>query len=72
MAKTQEELNNLKKEIEALNKKLVELTDEELTQVTGGGPKLIPSPILRLLTSQDIDGVKYTISKPYIRPELNK
>ena len=36
MAKTQEELNDLKKEIEALNKKLVELTDEELAQVTGG------------------------------------
>ena len=36
MAKTQEELNDLKKEIEASNKKLVELTDEELAQVTGG------------------------------------
>ena len=37
MAKTQEELNNLKKEIEALNKKLEELSDDELEQVTGGG-----------------------------------
>ena len=34
--KTKEELNALKKEAEALNKKLAELTDEELEQVTGG------------------------------------
>ena len=37
--KSKEELNDLKKEIEVLNKKLVELTDEELTQVTGGSKK---------------------------------
>ena len=35
--KTKEELNELKEEVEALNKKLHELTDEELEQVTGGG-----------------------------------
>ena len=35
--KTKEELNALKKEAEALNKKLHELTDEELEQVSGGG-----------------------------------
>ena len=34
--KTQEELNALKEEVETLNKKLHELTDEELEQVTGG------------------------------------
>ena len=34
--KTKEELNALKKEVEILNKKLAELTDDELTQVTGG------------------------------------
>ena len=34
--KTKEELNALKSEVETLNKKLAELTDEELTQVTGG------------------------------------
>ena len=39
--KTKEELNAIKKEVEALNRKLAELTDEELTQVTGG---LIPVP----------------------------
>ena len=37
--KTKEELNALKEEVEALNKKLCELTEEELEQVTGG---LIP------------------------------
>ena len=34
--KTKEELNALKEEVETLNKKLHELTDEELAQVTGG------------------------------------
>ena len=34
--KTAEELNALKEEVEALNEKLHELTDEELAQVTGG------------------------------------
>ena len=34
--KTQEELNALKEEVEILNKKLHELTDEELAQVSGG------------------------------------
>ena len=36
--KTEEELNALKAEVEALNKKLHELTEEELAQVSGGGP----------------------------------
>ena len=35
--KTKEELNALKEEVEALNKKLEELTEEELQQVSGGG-----------------------------------
>ena len=34
--KTKEELNALKEEIETLNKKLRELTKEELAQVCGG------------------------------------
>ena len=34
--KTKEELNALKEEVEALNKKLRELTEEELAQVEGG------------------------------------
>ena len=38
MAKTKEELNQLKQELESLNQKLKELTDDELKQVTGGFP----------------------------------
>ena len=38
--KTKEELNALKEEVEALNKKLAELTEEELAQVFGG---LVPA-----------------------------
>ena len=34
--KTKEELNALKEEVETVNKKLHELTDEELAQVVGG------------------------------------
>ena len=34
--KSKEELNALKEEVETLNKKLAELTEEELNQVTGG------------------------------------
>ena len=34
--KTKEELNALKAEVEALNKKLAELTEDELMQVAGG------------------------------------
>ena len=39
--KTKEELNTIKEEVEALNNKLAELTDEELEQVNGGA-KLDP------------------------------
>ncbi len=34
--KTKEELNALKEEVETLNKKLAELNEEELAQVSGG------------------------------------
>ena len=37
MSKTKEELNALKEEVESVNEKLQELTEEELEQVTGGG-----------------------------------
>ena len=37
--KTQEELNAIKEDVETLNNKLNELTDEELAQVTGGSKK---------------------------------
>ena len=35
--KSKEELNALKEEVEAVNKKLAELTEDELAQVTGSG-----------------------------------
>ena len=34
--KTKEELNALKEEVETMNKKLAELTDDEMKQVIGG------------------------------------
>ena len=36
--KTQEELSELREEVEILGRKLRDLTDEELEQVTGGYP----------------------------------
>ena len=41
MAKTQEELNQLKTEYETLNNKLKELTDDELKLVIGGTVKWV-------------------------------
>ena len=38
--KTKEELNAIKEEVETLNKKLAELSEEELEQVSGGIPRL--------------------------------
>ena len=38
--KRKEELNALKEEVETLNKKLAELTDEELAQVAGGSVEM--------------------------------
>ena len=37
--KSKEELNALKEEVETLNKKIAELTEEELAQVFGGSGK---------------------------------
>ncbi|MBQ0143125.1 MAG: class IIb bacteriocin, lactobin A/cerein 7B family [Prevotellaceae bacterium] len=43
--KSKEELNELKKEVESVNEKLQELTEEELEQVTGGlAPLLVDEP----------------------------
>ena len=36
MSKSKEELNKLKEEVEAVNEKLAELTEEEIAQVNGG------------------------------------
>ena len=47
---TKEELNALKKEVETVNRKLEELTEEELSQVAGGisneGGLVIPTIVL--------------------------
>ena len=37
--KTKEELNKIKEEVETVNEKLQELTEEELEKVTGGTTK---------------------------------
>lgn len=58
--KTKEELNALKEEIEALNKKLAELTVEELAQVTGGHDMSLKH-----------EGEKY-VMQTFVRPENNE
>ena len=62
--KAKEELNALKEEVEALNKKLAELTEEELTQVTGGVSLTIPNEPLEGLAqaglSPELDALKQT------------
>ena len=47
MAKTQKELNTMKEEVETLSRKLAELTDEELEQVTGGVMPVIFVSVVR-------------------------
>ena len=42
--KTKEELNALKEEVETVSRKLHELTDEELAQVSGGRELAIELP----------------------------
>ena len=44
--KTKEELNAQKEEVETLNKKLHELTDEELAQLSGGAREPHVGPVL--------------------------
>ena len=47
--KTKEELNALKEEVETLNKKLAELTDDELAQVVGGANEIVANAALQLI-----------------------
>ena len=42
--KTREELNELKEEVEALSRKLSELSEDEMNEVTGG--YTIPKPYI--------------------------
>lgn len=66
--KSKGELNKLKGEVETSNKKLVELSDEELAQVSGGGQGGQELESLEGLTHNDIEnnviinGVHYTNS----------
>ena len=41
--KSKEELNKLKEEVEAVNEKLAELTEEEITQISGGDGIKVPT-----------------------------
>ena len=65
--KTKEELNALKQEVEALNRKLHELTEEELVQVTGGNIELeIKNLAKKYLQSEEKgfgDAVKDSLEK---------
>ena len=72
--KTKEELEQLKEEVEALNEKLVELSDEELSQVTAGfslpfiGRHNIRSPLTTKL-GLDLDGYNYDVKGSSIEIE---
>ena len=62
--KTKEELNALKEEVKALNKKLRELTDEELAQVTGG--EYLPTRLCpNCYKVMYYDGEKYVCPDPF-------
>ena len=41
MSKSKEELNKLKEDVEAVNEKLSELTEEELEKVNGGVREIV-------------------------------
>ena len=51
--KTKEELNALKEEVETVSRKLHELTDEELAQVSGGSGGVDPVLLLKQLGIED-------------------
>lgn len=50
--KTQEELNALKEEVETVSRKLHELTDEELEQVTGGQAKKARAAVAQVVVAK--------------------
>ena len=58
MSKSKEELNALKKEVEAVNEKLQELTPEEIAQVNGGIVSGGPEPVIKPV------GIKSLVTKP--------
>ena len=66
--KTQEELNAIKEEMKAMDKKLAELTEDELEQVTGGAvPEGIPIQTIVNVGEKD---VKFSISPSHSEPEV--
>lgn len=67
MAKTQEELNSLKAELEALNNKVKELDEEELENVAAG--MITFDPLKELL--QKVDTTKYNLLKKGILEDAN-
>ena len=71
MAKTKEELNKIKNEVESVNNKLHELTPEELEQVTGGSNR--PHPPIGAPFDHDKTTLKAIITKHYAkRQEVEK
>ncbi len=60
MSKTKEELDALKEEVKSVTRKIRELTDEELAQVSGGNGKFaceVPS------YKPELEWIEYLISK---------
>ena len=53
--KTKEELNALKEEVEAVNEKLAELTEEEIAQVSGGNIPPAPRGVPQIEVTFDVD-----------------
>ena len=71
MSKSNEELNALKKEVESVSEKLLELTPEELEQVTGGSNR--PHPPIGAPFDHDKTTLKAIITKHYAkRQEVEK
>ena len=62
--KTKEELNALKEEVETQNKKLHELTDEELAQVSGGVVLTEDTSVSTLVPSGDHASMSGALSTP--------
>ena len=72
--KTPEELNALKEEVETVSKKLHELTDEELAQVSGGGdvpPELVIEPPVCPNTERLYLSERPVLEPPVLEPPFN-
>lgn len=81
--KNQEELKNIKEEYESLNRKLAELTEDELKQVTGGTERQLFQALNQLLQQsierqnsigQNINGqnIANATSEGYSRQQVNQ